>query len=136
MPTDPASPRSISFPGIHKDVRETWITIIEDNLSDLNNTDNTTELWDNLDRLAIPGIGYESKRRVAEWILRYNENIVIEDNSYICLLTQKVQKILKKQNITDSEGLWEWIAENYPSISEKKELEKISYLNTHLNNKL
>lgn len=129
MPTNPASPRSISFPGIHKDVREAWITIIEDNLSDLNDSDNTTELWDNLDRLAIPGIGYESKRRVAEWILRYNENIVIEDNCYMCLLTTKVRKILKKQDVSDSRKLWKWVKKNYPTISKKPKIKIISYLN-------
>ena len=129
MPTNPASPRSISFPGIHKDVRETWITIIEDNLSDLSNSNNTTELWEKLDQLVIPGIGYESKRRVAEWILRYNENIVIEDNCYICLLTQKVREILKNQQVTDSERLWEWVKENYPSLSMKSKMEKIAHLN-------
>ena len=132
MPTNPASPRSISFPGIHKDVRETWITIIEDNLSDLNNSDNTTELWDNLDRLAIPGIGYESKRRVAEWILRYNENIVIEDNFYICLLTNKNQKILEKQQVTDSESLWQWVTKTYPTLSKKPKMKIISYLNKNV----
>lgn len=132
MPTNPASPRSIFFPGIHKDVRETWITIIEDNLLDLNSSDNTSELWDNLDRLAIPGIGYESKRRVAEWILRYNENIVIEDNFYICLLTQKIQKILEKQQVVDSESLWLWVTKTYPTLSKKTKMKIISYLNKNV----
>lgn len=134
MPTNPASPRSISFPGIHKDVRETWITIIEDNLSDLNNANNTTELWGKLDQLAIPGIGYESKRRVVEWILITNDNIDREANCYMALLTQKVRKVLRRQNITDSRSLWNWVNVNYPTISERPKVRIIAYLNEHFNN--
>lgn len=138
MPTNPASPESISFPGIPSQTQAVWKQLISNNISDLSSSKTYSKLSEKLARLAstVDGIGYESIRRTIEWFIQHNDNIDLEDNCYICLLTPKIRKMLKKQDITNSEKLWSWIAKEYPSISEKKELEKISYLNTHLNNKL
>lgn len=131
MPTNPASPDSISFPGISSNTQDVWRNIIRNNLGNLNNSQTGSELFKKLEELRIPGIGFESIRRTAEWICLHNENIDLESDCF-CLLSQATKKALRAQNITDDKIFQQWIAENLPHLSDKRKIEIIAYLNENV----
>ena len=131
MPNNPASPDSICLRGIPTNVRNVWQDIIKNNISDLNNSQTDTEVWEKLEKLRIPGIGPESIRRTAEWICKYNDNIVFESDCF-SFLNRAAKKALRNQNITNDEGLRQWVAENLPQLSDKREIEIFAYLNENV----
>lgn len=134
MPENPTLPDSLVFQGIPKEIAAAWKQIIGANWVDLNKSKNSTELWDKLNELSdsVPGIGYESMRAVVCHILATNDEIDREANCYIGLLTLRIRRKLRHQHVTNSKKLWGWVKENYPSLSKKSKMDKISYLNKNV----
>lgn len=130
--TNPASPDSISFPGLPSSTQTAWRNILRGNLTYLNNSRKLDELLYKLNGLKIPGVGSKTIRRTAEWICKYNDNIDRESNCF-SLLSQAAKTALRKKGITNSDQLRLWINKDHPELSGKREIEIVSYLNKNVN---
>lgn len=126
-----ASPDSIPFPGIPTHIQSQWKSRIKTYLPKLNQSKTITDLYQDLDRLRIPGVGTGTIIRTAEWICRYNDNIDKESNC-ACYLLNNVVNNLADMGLKGNEICRRTLCENVPDMAGKDIFQIISYVNKAL----